>query len=186
MFIKIIYTFFSALFLIYLLMPGPSSIYDLPDLPNSMKSTLEGDTIQVPNVKGFFSDNYRDFATGFYRSAYQKTTLFPFPPLRLNYPPEYAFTAIKDQTESTYLEEYVYPLRDSLYVNGLEPFDSATKKGRFTGATYVYEDDNHKFETKVTLRYYPSPMWARVLVWMGINISLVAVYVIGKKVFKYG
>jgi hypothetical protein len=183
---RIVFSVFSILFLIYLILPGPSSINDFPDVPNGEKSQLEGDTIQVPNVKAFFSNNYRSFVTKYYQEAYQKNTLFPFPPLRLNYPPEFAFTAIKDQTQSTYLEEYVYPLRDSLYVNGLEPFDEVTKKGRFKGATNLYEDGNKSYETKVTLRYYPSPIWARIAVWLGVNISIIATWIIGKKVFKYG
>ena len=182
---KIILATLSLVFLIYLLAPGPTSINDFPSLPNSLKSTEEGDTIQVPNVAGYFSNSYRSFATNFYRGIYQSKTIFPFPPLRLNYPPEFAFSAIKDQTHSTYLEEFVYPLRDSLFVNGWEPFEEVTKKPRYQGAT-PFEPGGKSFETKVTLRYYPSPLWARILVWLGINISLMLVWTVGKKAFKYG
>jgi hypothetical protein len=184
--VKVLYIIISAALLLYLLMPGPTSINDFPDLPNSIRSDLEGDTTQVPNIKAFFSNNYRDFTTNFYKDSFSKTTWLPFGPIRLNYPPEFAFTAIKDQTQSTYLEEFVYPLRDSIYVNGLEPFDNLTKKPRFNGATYLYEDPSKKLETKVTLRYYPSPIWARLVVWLGINVSLAALWIVGQKVFKYG
>jgi hypothetical protein len=184
--IKILFAILSCAFLIYLLVPGPLSINDFPDLPNSKRSTLEGDTVQVPNVKAFFSNNYRDYSTKLYKKAFKDKNSLPFDPISLNYPPEFAFTAIKDQTESTFLEEYVYPFRDSIYINGLEPFDNINKKPRFNGATFVYEDGEKKYETKVTLRYYPSPIWARIVVWLGLNISIVALWTVGKKVLIYG
>lgn len=184
MLLKIIFGVFSLLFLIYLIIPGPSSIYDFPPLPNSLKSTLEGDTIQVPNVAGYFSGNYRDFVIPFYKQAYTEKTLLPFPPMRLNYPPEYAFTAIKDQTHSTYLEEMVYPFRESLFVNGLEPFyEDGTPK--YIGAIKL---DHHQevFDTKVTLRYYPSPIWARLVMWLGVMICLYLLFIMSKKTFNRG
>jgi hypothetical protein len=179
---KIIFGIFSLLLLIYLAMPGPESINDFYPLPNSAKSTLSGDTVQVPNVVGYFSDNYRDFATNFYKQNYQQKTIFPFPPLRLNYPPEFAYTAIKDQTQSTYLEEYIYPLRDSLFVNGLEPFYQ-NGKPKYWGAI-KFEDENRLSDTKVTLRYYPSPLWARITVWLGINFSLILLWTLGRRIIK--
>ena len=176
------YTFFifSILFLIYLLLPSPSSINDFPPPPNSVKSTLEGDTIQVPNTSGYFSDNYRNFATNYYRKQYQKKTWFPFPPLRLNHPPEFAYTVIKVETHSTYLEEFYYPFRDSLYVNGLEPFyEDGTSK--YTGA-HNFNDEGRVSKTKVTLRYYPSNILVRVIVWFGILGSILLIWKVGRKV----
>ena len=148
-----------------------------------MKSTLEGDTIQVPNVAGYFSNNYRGFTTLFFRQEYKENTLFPFGPLRLNYPPEFAFTAIKDQTHSTYLEEFYYPLRDSLFVNGLEPFyEDGTP--RYAGAMQ-FDHQGILNDTKVTLRYYPSSILTRIIVWLGITASVIFLWKLGKKVL-YG
>ncbi|MDP3758122.1 MAG: hypothetical protein Q8Q86_00225, partial [Candidatus Daviesbacteria bacterium] len=153
---------------------------DFIPLPSSDKSTLEGDTTQFPNVAGYFSDNFREFVVPFYLKNYQALTGLPFPPLRLNHPPEYSWIAIKKHTDSTYIEELVYPLRDSLYVNGLEPF---------------YEDGNPKFWgsikfdisvnswfTKTTLRFYPSPVVIRILVWFGIVASSCMLFKLGKKI----
>ena len=170
----------ATLFLVYLLLPGPSSIEDFPPLPNSAKSTLEGDTIQVPNVAAYFSNNYREFVVDFYRRDFLKKTWLPFLPLRLNHPPEYAYIAIKVETHSTYLEEYYYPLRDSLFVNGLEPFE---KDGtpKYTGAI-KFDNEDRISDTKVTLRYYPSSVWVRILVWLGICSSIILLWKMGKKV----
>lgn len=179
---KYIFVGFALLLLIYLLIPGPTSIANFSPLPNSSKSTLEGDTIQVPNVAGYFTDYFRSFTTNFYRTNFHKQVFLPFLPLRLNYPPEFAYTAIKDQTRSTYLEEYVYPLRDSLYVNGYEPFYE-NGKPKFYGSVKA-DEANNIYYNKVTLRYYPSSYLVRIAVWLGILISIFLIWRSLKKVFS--
>ncbi len=184
--IKIFGIILSFVLLVYLLWPyGPGSIEDFSSLPNSARSTLSGDTVQVPNLKAYFSNNYRAFVIPFYQNQFQTMTKFPFPPLRLNHPPEYAYQMIKDQTQSTYLEEFTYPLRASIFVNGLEPFDETTKEPRYSGAT-LFEQSGGMYETKVTLRYYPSSYVARIVVWLGINLSVILIWKVGKKILKNG
>ena len=173
----------ALILLIYMVLPGPSSITNFPPLPKSLKSTLSGDTWQVPNVAGYFSDNYRDFVIPYYRVHFKSQSALPFAPLRLNYPPEFAYTAIKDQTQSTYLEELFYPLRESLFINGLEPF-TTDKLPRFEGATRFDPEPGTAYYTKVTLRYYPSPLWVRVATWAGIVVSFVLLYNLTRKVLK--
>lgn len=163
-----------------MLWPGPSRIEQVPPLPNSIKSTLEGDTIQIPNVAAYFSDNFREFVAPFYRSEYKKLTKFPFPPLNLNHPPEYSWIAIKKHTDSTYLEEFVYPLRSSLYVNGFEPFYSDGQP-KYWGAT-KFETEGKSSYTKTTLRFYPSPFWIRFLVWAGTVLSVFFLYRMVRKI----
>lgn len=163
-----------------MLVPGPESIQSFPPLPNSTKSTLSGDTWQIPNVAAYFSDNFRKFATNYYKQSLQNQTMLPFAPLVLNYPPEFAFVAIKDQTHSTYLEEYVYPLRYSLFVNGLEPF-LENGRPRWKGA-FPFDIGDQMYSTKVTLRYYPSSVWVRIVVWAGIIFSIWLLGKLGKKV----
>lgn len=51
----ILLAIFNFLFLLYLVKPAPQ----IPDLPNSLKSDLPGDTIQIPNVKGYFTNMSR-------------------------------------------------------------------------------------------------------------------------------
>lgn len=177
---KLAFFIFSILFLIYMLWPGPTSINNFQALPNSEKSTLSGDTWQVPNVSGYFSDNYREFVIPYYFRIYQKLSHFPFLPIRINHPPEFSFTAIKKYTESTYLEELSYPLRDSLYINGFEPFYQDGRP-KFWGSTQ-FTPTNKSWYTKVTLRFYPSPIWARLITWLGIVISIAAIYKITRKI----
>ena len=183
-FFIIIGVILSVLLLVYLVWPyEPVSIYDFKKLPESVNSKLPGDTVQVKNLTAFFSNNYRDFVIPFYKKDYQNMVRLPFSPLRLIHPPEYAFTYIKDQTQSTYLEELTYPLRGSLFINGLEPFDEKTKEARFAGATR-FDQDGGSYETKVILRYYPSSVIFRIITWIGLNLSVIILWKVGKKVIK--
>ncbi len=178
--IKRVFIVFSVLLLIYMVWPGPGKISDFAPLPSSDKSTLEGDTIQIPNVAGYFSNNFREFVVPFYLKNYQALTGFPFPPLKLNHPPEYSWIAIKKHTDSTYIEELVYPLRDSLYVNGLEPFYSDGQP-KFWGSIKFDIGKNNWF-TKTTLRFYPSGTASRILVWFGIVASSYMLFKMTKKI----
>ncbi len=177
---KKIYIGLCLLLLIYMLWPSPNKISDFAALPNSDKSTLSGDTIQIPNVSAYFSDNFREFVMPFYKENFQKLSKLPFPPLVLNHPPEFSWTAIKKHTDSTYLEELVYPLRDSLYVNGFEPFYS-DRTSKFWGST-KFEVDGHTWYTKTTMRFYPSGLIVKFLVWLGIVISLSLLFKLGRKI----
>lgn len=180
---KKLFVIFSVLLLIYMIWPGPSKISNFKPLPSSDKSTLAGDNIaQVSNAAAYFSNNYREFVVPFYSKVYQDLSHFPFPPLRLNRPPEYSWNVIKKYTDSTYLEELVYPLRDSLYVNGFEPFyeDGSPK---FWGSTKFMEEKNtNLWYTKTTLRYYPSGVVVKILVWCGVISSIYLLFKLGKKI----
>lgn len=179
---KYVFIFFSVLLLIYILWPSPQKISQFSLLPNSAKSTLEGDTIQIPNVAAYFSNNFREFVIPFYFENYQKLHLLPFPPLKINHPPEYSWEVIKKHTDSTYLEEFVYPLRDSLYVNGLEMY-YPDGTAIFYGAPKLTEEGKEWF-TKTTLRFYPSNILVRIIVYFFIIISIFLLYKLGKQIIK--
>jgi hypothetical protein len=175
-----IFSLFSILLLVYMLWPGPSQISDFPALSDSTKSTLEGDTIQIPNVAGYFSNNYREFSTDYYKDNYRELSYLPISPIKLNHPPEYAWKVIKVNTDSTYLEEFVYPLRDSLYINGFEPFyeDGSPK---FWGAI-PFDINSKNYFTKVTLRFYQSELLTRFIVWFGIIVSIFLLFKLGRRI----
>jgi hypothetical protein len=170
--------------LVYLMWPGPQTIRDIPALPESIKSTEPGDTTQVANVAAYFSNMRRQEVTDFYHRQFSYLTIFgvPIPPIKLNRPPEEAYTYIRDQQASTYLEEYVYPLRDSIYVNGFEPFNEQGKSYKL-GATDIYIDGAF-YDTKTTLRYYGSSMIWRLIVYIGIWIGGYFSYLTIKEILK--
>lgn len=178
--IKRVFIAFSVLLLIYMLWPGPGKISDFSPLPFSDKSNLSGDTVQIPNVVGYFSDNYRADVMPFFVGDYQRRSYFPFPPLRLNHPPEYSWIVIKKHTDNTYLEELIYPLRDSLFIAGLESF-YPDGNPKFWGSQKL-DFMGHDWYTKATLRFYPSYAVVRILVWLGIILSIYCLVRLGKKI----
>lgn len=186
-------TILSVIFvlgLIYLILPGPTKIENFPPLKPSLKSTLEGDTIQNPNIAAYFSDFRRYYITDFYKQKFANLHWFGwfFKPLSLNHPPEYAYQYVRDQQESTFLEEYYYPLRESFFVNGYEPLIENKifrKQSNFLGNHIIYREDQFGpelfFDSKTTIRFYPNNILARVVVYVGIWLSGFALYKLFRK-----
>jgi hypothetical protein len=184
LFERTLFVGFSLLLFLYMMWPfGPRSIADFPALPQSVKSTLSGDTTEVANISAYFSDNYRKFVIPYYYLVFQGLSKFPIPPLELNYPPEDAYIYVKDQTQSTYLEEIAYPLRDSIFVNGLEPFDEKTTEPRYAGAS-KFSEAGRFWQTKVTLRFYHASLLARFAVLILIICSLYLLRMVFVKYIK--
>lgn len=192
---RIILSLFFLLGLIYLILPGPEKIEEFPRLPGSLKSQLPGDTVQNPNIAAYFSDYDRPFVTGFYKKEfneiYCKKNILGIPnplcfiaPIKLIHPPEKAFNYIRDQQESTYLEEYLFPMRESLFVNGYEPIYRDGRK--FNYKSLPLEMDGNVYFSKATVRYYPSSVWSRVIVYGLVWVSLTALFRLGRRVIKYG
>lgn len=172
----------AALFLIgfiYVILPGPVSISEFLPLPYSTKSTQEGDTFQNPNIAAYYSNFRRAFITFFYKLDFEKKLIpgLPIPVVTLNHPPEYAYTYVRDQQESTFLEEYTRPLRESIFVNGYEPLIEnyiRRRQADFIGNNVIYRGGF--YATKTTLRYYPSSPVFRTLVYIGIWASAVMLF----------
>lgn len=184
MVVKIAVAVVFILGLIYILIPGIGSVYDFPALPhNAIKSTESGDTVQIPNVEAFFSDDRRAFATKFYKSKFDTLEILgtTIPSLRINRPPEEAFQYIRDQQFATYLEEYTYPLRESFFINGIEPVDDNGNLRKVPTNTFV---NGYYYQSKVTLRLYPTKVYNRVIVYLGIWVSMLALFYMGRKIAK--
>lgn len=185
--LKIIVLVLFILGFIYCLIPSPKSIDAFPPLPNSLKSDLEGDTIQNPNIAAYFSDFDRKFITNYYKEIYSKKLFFgiSLPVIRLNHPPELAYKYIRDQQESTFLEEYIFPLHESLFVNGYEP---QIENQMHHNETSYWGDRidyyGHWYLSKATLRYYPSSIYSRVAVYLGIWATSIWLIILFKKAIK--
>lgn len=172
--------------LVYVLIPGPGTVDQFPPLPNSVKSTEPGDTFQVPNLAAYFSDFDRQGITGYYRKEFARLHLFGFiPPVVLNYPPKDAYQYVRDQQFSTFLEEYVYPLHESVYVTGYEPFvDGNIRHMQHSFIADHIHVDGRYFVSKTVLRLYPTFWFVRLIIYLGICISLVALFRVFKESLK--
>ena len=171
--------------LVYLLWPGPSSIENFPPIPDSLRSDEPGDTVQVPNIAAYFSQYDRNRITGFYRDYFTQANFFVIPPIALNHPPEEAYQYVRDQQISTFLEEYVFPLRGSIFVNGYEPAVENRMRNlasNFYGNTIQIK--GNYYVSKTTLRYHPVPILWRLAVYAGIWVSILWLYKLGKKIWR--
>ena len=162
--LKKIWLGLGFLFTFYLFLPGPK--LPPPDLPDSLKSTLPGDTIQLPRISGYFTDKNRSDVIDFYKNYFSKSSFLNFPLLtiRLNHPPEHAKQVIRDTTRSYYLEELVHPFRESLFINGFEwekdVFTSPEKRAK----NKILTGDRVR-RAKIILRWFPSKLLFRLVIF---------------------
>lgn len=173
---------------IYIVLPGPVSIEDFSGLSPSVRSDLPGDTWQNENIAAYYSDFNRDKITKYYKDFFSKTIFFglPLPMIAINRPPEEAYQYVRDQQESTFLEEYVFPMRESLFVNGYEP---KVENDMFPGRERSFVGDHLSynqtyFNSKATLRFYTSNVLARIMIYLGIWVAIYGIYLISVKLIK--
>ncbi|MEK7188852.1 MAG: hypothetical protein AAB685_03305 [Patescibacteria group bacterium] len=116
---------------------------------------------ETPYRRAYFTNFSREEVISHYQREFSKISFgIQLPALRLNYPPEDSQTLIRDQTRSTFLEEIVHPLRESLFINGFKP--------KFAKDEIWYKGVH--YEQKITVKYVPSSLYIRLLVFVGILI----------------
>lgn len=171
---KVFFTIFNILAVVYLISPIPY----LPDLENSIKSDLPGDTIQISNVSGYFTNLSRTQVMDFYKKNYQG-----FFRINLNHPPEKAKEIITNTTTSYYLEELVLPFKESLYINGFDwekdvftkPENRIKNKINYLGQDYA---------TKVTIRRFPVSIFNRLITFFITEVGIIFAFLIYKRILK--
>ena len=147
--VYVFYLFLSFLFAVYIILPSPN----FPDpLPGVLNSTEPAD-LETPLRRGYFTNATRDEVMEHY--------LTQFRGYRLNYPPEESGTIIRDQTHSTFLEEIVHPLRESIFISGYEPTDTGK----------ILTVGGLPWRQKVIVKYVPSSLTIRFIVCLLIVIS---------------
>lgn len=165
---------FNVLAVIYLISPTPV----LPNLENSVKSDLPGDTKQVSNVSGYFTNSTRSDVINFYKKNYPG--LFR---INLNHPPEKAKEIIVDTIPSYYLEEFVLPFKESLYINGFEwEKDVFTKPEKRIKNIIYYQ--NQEYSAKITIRRFPVSIPSRLFTFFLTEISIIFAFFVYKKVMS--
>lgn len=148
-FLKIVGVIFSALFLFYLVLPGPDFPAPPPDAVQSQEKADQETSLR----RAYFTNLPRQEVVNYYREAFGKSVFdLTLPSVRLNYPPEEAQERIRDQTRSTFLEEIVHPFRESFYINGFEP-KNAKDDVWYKGVDY---------RQKIIVKYNPSSVLVRI------------------------
>lgn len=158
--LKVLYVVFSLALIIYLALPSPA----FPTPPSdSVQSTEPGDSEDLSVKRAYFTNYTREEAVEHYRNEFSINFLgLRIPSLRLNYPPEESQNVIRDQTRTTFLEEIVYPMRESFFVNG---FESGSPSN-------LIEIDEVLWWQKLTVRYYPSNFLVREIVGLGVILGI--------------
>lgn len=145
-----IFAGFSVLFLYYLCLPT----LELPlPLPGSAKSREPAD-IALAYRPAYFTHLNRQQTMEYYSSHF---SLVLFNNLRirgyrLNYPPEDSSIWVRPHVYSSYLEEIVYPFRESLFINGFHP----------TLAKDAIWNDGVNYDEKIILKHVSSPLGIRL------------------------
>jgi hypothetical protein len=168
---KVIFVLFLLILLTYVSLPN----FNFPEaLPNSLQSNEPGDSV-TPLRRAYYTDMDRAEVLAFYKNQFSKSSFkgLPLPTFLLNYPPEEAQTIIRDQTQSSFLQEFVHPLRESLYVNGYTSWNPAD-----------FSVNGKHYNQKVTVKYVPSNILVRIGVVILIGISFVVIAIEKVRVIK--
>ena len=157
----------------YLVLPEPV----IPNLEPALKSIEPGDTTQMPGVWAYYTNLSRREAVDFYQRSFSRTPLLnlPLPAYILNHPPEYARETIRATQQSSFYEEIVHPLRESLFVNGWIPKEDEVYLAKSLKPVTEFTVDGQNYSAKITLYHARSPLWARILVWTGIVILAIII-----------
>lgn len=173
--LKKIWLGLGIVFTFYLLIPGPQ----LPpkDLPESLKSDLPGDTFQMKDVAGYFTDLDRKEVIDYYKQQFGRSSFLniPLPTINLNHRPEYARNVYRDTMKSYYLEELIHPFRENLFINGY-----TWEKDVFTKPSarkqFALEYKGRVWDTKVTLKWFQGGIIPRtVLFWLAWGLFFVII-----------
>jgi len=165
---------FNLFAILYLISPTPN----LPDLPNSIKSDLPGDTVQIPNVSAYYTNMTRTEVMNFYKAYYSG-----YFRKNLNHPPEKSKEIIVNTIQSYYLEEFVLPFKESLFINGFEwENDVFTKPENRSKNKLIYQDKEYK--AKITIRRFPTTVPKRLLAFFITESGVVITLLIFKSFLK--
>jgi hypothetical protein len=128
----------------------------IPDLTNAAKSDLPGDTVQLKNVSGYFTNLSRAEVINFYKA--NLNGLFR---IHLNHPPERSKDIILDTIQSNYLEEFILPFKESVFINGFEwQNDPFTKPEKRITNKMIYH--GKEYFAKITIKTFPTTIPRRL------------------------
>lgn len=172
--LKVIFIVFSIIFLLYLAIPSQT----FPDPSNKSLQSSEPADVESSLRRGYYNNETRQEVISYYKNKFNNPSLygkmirlFSF---TLNYPPEESQILIRDQTRSTYLEELVHPLRESLFINGFEPKKNSD--------TIIVNGEQYK--QKIIIKMVYAGFLVRMLVGISALLSIYILYNSWSKYFK--
>lgn len=154
--LKIVFALFCITMILYLALPG----YSFPEPPPDSLQSQEPADLESPLRRGYFTNYSRAEVLSWYEKQFNHSSFMniKLPTKLLNYPPEYAQTIIRDQTGSTFLQEFTHPFRESEYINGFQPGNTDSAPIFFVGGT--------SWRMKIIVRSVPSNVWVREVIFI--------------------
>ena len=169
-----VFLIFNIFYLLYLFSPVPQ----VPDLVDSVKSDLPGDTTQLKNVSAYFTNLSRTEVITFYKANFNG----PFR-IQLNHPPEKAKEVILDTIQSYYLEEFVLPFKQSIFINGYDwQNDVFTKPEKRIANKLIYK--GIEYQSKITIKTYPTGIPERLVSFLFTEFAIVGTLFIYQRLPK--
>lgn len=153
---RTLFILFFLILMFYVCLPSP----DFPKPPADSLQSKEMADIETPLRRAYFTNFTREEVLKHYQDQFKGYLL--------NYPPEEGQTLIRDQTKSTFLQEIVHPLRESIYINGYEPKEPQ----------HAINIGNRPWRQKIIIKYVPSNIVARVTV---VLLSAVLTYFLARE-----
>ena len=170
----IIFIAFNILAVGYLIRDNPT----LPDLINSVKSDLPGDTVQIPNVSAYFTNMTRTEVMNFIKLITTDSLESILTILQKE-----AKEIIVNTIPSYYFEEFILPFRGSLYVNGFEwESDVFTKPENRVKNKLIFKEKEYK--SKITIREFPVSIPRRLISFFFTEISIIIIFYLIKSAYK--
>lgn len=164
--IVVLFSVFCIAGIVYLALPN----CDFPaQLPDSIASKEPAD-LETPLRRGYFTNYSRDEVLSWYDREFSCANILgiKIPKILLNYPPEYAQTIIRDRTDIGWLQEYVYPLREGIYINGYAPV------GSYGQPTLTV--DGTLWKQKIIVKHVPGNIWLREIVFVVSALGIASLY----------
>ena len=149
--------------LLYLLLPPPI----IPQIGEPYPSQ-SGDMGRLTGQpQGIYFTNLNQKAVNdFYQENFSRSPFLNIPLFtqKIDYQPkEYSKEILNDNASelTSFLTEFSHPMRESIIINGFGEVGSG-KKIQFT------PENDKEYNLRITLYYIESPIWARILVLIGI------------------
>lgn len=136
-----------------------------------------------------YTNNRRSDVTSYYIQEFKQFYCMDFAfynffclfnPLKINHSPTLVASYFDPKQRSTYLEEYFYPLRGSIVVNGYEPYDARGRTFNKFSAPLLYKGKG--YASQISIRYYNSSVYARLLIYFLIWLSIYFVVKLFRKI----
>jgi hypothetical protein len=164
--LKILFAVFCIVCVFYLALPN----YSFPEPPPGSIQSQEPADLESPLRRGYFTNLTRAEVLAWYEKQFNHSSFYDLklPTLLLNYPPENAQTLIRDQTGSTFLQEFVHPFRESEYINGFQPPSDKNRP--------IFFVEGKSWQLKIIVRQVPSSIWLREVIFLMSAAMIVIIY----------